>query len=288
VRERVLLERRAAAVLERHIAEFQPDVVNWWGMGGMPLGLVERVRLAGIPAVGVVGDEWLVWGPRVDAWQRMCRKLRVAAPLVGRLAKLPATVDFQHAATWLFNSEEVKSRSLAAGPLADPRVEHPGIDDALFRPAPPRDDWNGRLLYLGRLDERKGVHVAIEALAWLPETTLKVQGRGDPAYVMRLIHRAALLDVLDRVEFTSEPRKRLPKLAGCTMVMKPASQTPLSMLRGGRRRAVPRPVGRAVGTRAARGDGGGPAGDRDRHRRLRRVPAPRAQLPALRAARRRR
>jgi glycogen(starch) synthase len=212
LRERVLLERRAADILERHIAEFRPDVVNWWGMGSMPLGLVERVRAAGIPAVGVVGDEWLVWGPKVDAWQHLCRKLRAAAPLAGRLAKLPATVDFQHAATWLFNSDEVKSRSLAAGPLADPRVEHPGIDDALFRPAPPRDDWNGQLLYLGRLDERKGVHVAIEALALLPETTLKVQGRGDPAYVMRLIHRAAQLDVLDRVDFTSEPRERLPKL----------------------------------------------------------------------------
>jgi glycosyltransferase involved in cell wall biosynthesis len=164
LRERVQLERRAADVLASHLAEFQPDVVNWWGMGGMPLGLVERVRLAGIPAVGVVGDEWLTWGPKVDAWQRLCRKLRGAAPLAGRVAKLPHGVDFERAATWLFNSEEVRRRSLAAGPLADARVEHPGIDDTLFQPAPPRDGWQGRLLYLGRMDERKGVHVAVEAL----------------------------------------------------------------------------------------------------------------------------
>jgi glycosyltransferase involved in cell wall biosynthesis len=212
LRERVLLERRAAALLERHIADFRPDVVNWWGMGGMPLGLVERVRAAGIPAVGVVGDEWLVWGPKVDAWQRLCRKLCAAAPLAGRLAKLPASVDFEHAATWLFNSDEVRNRSLAAGPLADARVEHPGIDDTLFQPAPPHDEWSGRLLYLGRMDERKGVHVAIEALALLPEATLTIQGRGDPAYFERLIHRAAEPDVLDRVAFTSEPRERLPEL----------------------------------------------------------------------------
>jgi glycosyltransferase involved in cell wall biosynthesis len=212
LRERVALERDAAEVLQRHIAKFQPDVVNWWGMGGMPLGLVERVRIAGIPSVAVVGDEWLVWGPKVDAWQRLCTKLRAAAPLAGRLAGLPATVDFEHAATWLFNSAEVRRRSLAAGPLADARVEHPGIDDALFQPAPPHDGWNGRLLYLGRMDERKGVHVAIEALALLPDATLKVQGSGDPAYAERLERRAAELGVRHRVEFTSEPRQRLPEL----------------------------------------------------------------------------
>jgi glycosyltransferase involved in cell wall biosynthesis len=165
-----------------------------------------------MPAVGVVGDEWLVWGPKVDAWQRLCRKLHAAAPLAGRLARLPATVDFEHAAIWLFNSEEVRDRSLAAGPLAHARVEHPGIDDTLFRPVPARDDWSGRLLYLGRLDERKGVHVAIEALALLPKATLKIQGGGDPVYFERLIHRAAEEDVVDRVEFTSEPRERLAEL----------------------------------------------------------------------------
>src|SRR4051794_23109616 len=67
-RERIALERRAGAVFERHLAEFRPDVLNWWGMGGMSLGLIERGRRAELPAVGVVGDEWMVWGPRVDAW----------------------------------------------------------------------------------------------------------------------------------------------------------------------------------------------------------------------------
>jgi len=208
LRERVEIERRAAAVLSGHLADFRPDVVNWWGMGGMPLALVERVRLAGIPAVGVVGDEWLVWGPKVDAWHRLCRRL----PVAGRIAGLPAAVDFEHAAAWLFNSDEVRRRSLAAGRLADARVEHPGIDDSLFQSAPPRAGWRGRLLYLGRMDERKGVHVAVEALARLPGATLTVQGRGDPAYVERLERRAAELQVRRRVEFTSEPRERLPDL----------------------------------------------------------------------------
>ena len=192
-RERIVLERNAAALLESHVEELEPDAVNWWGMGGMSLGLIERVRRWGIPAVGVVGDEWMVWGPRADGWLVAARKLGPLARLTG----LPARVRLDGAALWLYNSEEVMRRSGVPG-----RVEHPGIDDTLFTEAPPRD-WSWRLLYLGRMDERKGVHVAIEALRHLPEeATLTLQGRGDPTYV-------ETLPVSDRVTFSSEPRAKL-------------------------------------------------------------------------------
>jgi glycosyltransferase involved in cell wall biosynthesis len=49
-----------------------------------------------------------------------------------------------------------------------------------------------------------------------------VQGRGDPSYVERLERRAAELGVRHRVEFTSEPRERLPDLyAGADAVLFP-------------------------------------------------------------------
>lgn len=192
-RERIALERNAAALLESHVEQFEPDAVNWWGMGGMSLGLIERVRRWGIPAVGVVGDEWMVWGPRADGWLVAARRLGPLARVTG----LPTRVHLDGAALWLYNSDEVMRRSGVPG-----RVEHPGIDDTLFTEAPPRD-WGWRLLYLGRMDERKGVHVAIEALNHLPdEATLTLQGRGDPAYV-------ATLPVSDRVAFSTEPRERL-------------------------------------------------------------------------------
>lgn len=198
LRARLAIERGAAAVLQRHLDGFRPDAVCWWGMGGMPLGLIEQVRRADIPAVGVVGDEWMIWGPRVDAWFRLARRIGLAR------------VDLGAAAVWLFNSGVVRRRSTAAWDLRDARVEHPGIDTALFTEAAPRPDWSWRLLYLGRMDERKGVHVAVDALAHLPRATLAIQGSGDPGYVERLHRRAAELGVLDRIEFSSAPRERLP------------------------------------------------------------------------------
>jgi glycosyltransferase involved in cell wall biosynthesis len=210
LRERVRIERTAAAVFQRHLDGFRPDIVCWWGMGGMSLGLLERVRREGTPGLGVVGDEWMVWGPKVDAWTRLCRSLGPFAPLAGRIAGLPWSIELGSAAVWLFNSDEVRRRSRAAWPrLRDARVEHPGIDDALFQPAPLRAGWRWRLLYLGRMDERKGVHVAVDALALLPAATLVIQGSGDPSYVERLKQRAAELGVLDRIEFSRAPRERL-------------------------------------------------------------------------------
>jgi glycosyltransferase involved in cell wall biosynthesis len=211
-RERVALERHNAGVLQHHLDEFLPEVVNWWAMGGMSLGLIERVRREQRPAVGVIGDEWLAWAPKVDAWQRPFRGRPRVAALAERATGVPARTALDDAALWLFNSEATRRKSRAGSGLEFQRSEiaHPGIDDALFRPAPARDEWAGRLLYLGRMDPRKGVHLAVEALAELPGAELSLQGGGDEAYMDELRSRAVEVGVAARVRFLSEPRARLP------------------------------------------------------------------------------
>lgn len=209
-RQRIALERHNAGTLERHLDELRPDIVNWWGMGSMSLGLVERVRRAGIPAVGVVGDEWMVWGPRADGWIRPFRGRDRLARLAERLTGLPARAEIGRAAIWLFNSASVRERAGEAGwELAAGRVLHPGIDDCLFSPRPTKP-WSWRLLYLGRLDPRKGVDLAVDALALLPEaSTLVLQGSGDQAYVDELRARCRDLGVHGRTRFQLLPRAEL-------------------------------------------------------------------------------
>src|SRR5258708_7305922 len=89
LRERVRLERANAAVLDRHVEELQPDVVAWWAMGGMSLSLIERVRRAGLPAVALVIDDWLDYGPRVDAWVKLGARVPRAARVNEALTRLP-------------------------------------------------------------------------------------------------------------------------------------------------------------------------------------------------------
>jgi glycogen synthase len=170
LRARLRIERGAAAVLDRHLAEFAPDVVSWWSMGGLPLGLLERPE---VPAIGWVNDAWPDYGPRADQWRRL--------PFV-------RSVDVAHAARWIFCS-----RALQEGLDLPGAVHHQGVPP-LFAPAPPRP-WEGRLLYVGRLDERKGIAFAIDALRELPAASLRIVGSGDPAEEARLRARAQGLPV---------------------------------------------------------------------------------------------
>lgn len=211
LRASLAIERHNARTLDHHLRRFRPDVVNWWGMGGMSLSLIERVRQAGVPAAGVVGDEWMIYGLWADRWwQRFASRPRLAA-MAERATGISARERWGAAGSWLFNSDTVRRRVLATGRIL-PRaaVAHPGIDHGLFRPSPERP-WGWRLLYLGRIDERKGVDTAVDALALLPrESTLVLQGSGEQAYIDALRARAHRLSLDARVSFQRRPRAELP------------------------------------------------------------------------------
>jgi len=213
LRERMALERHNARVFDHHVRELRPDIVNWWAMGGMSLSLIERARAAGLPAAAVVGDDWLDYGPRVDAWTRIFARRPWAASLARALTGVPAGVDWGAAGSWLFNSETVRRRALAARPdLRDTAVAHPGIEPDRFCRAP-RPPWRWRLLCLGRIDPRKGIDTAVHALAELPaEATLAVVGGGDERHLGELRELTRELGVEERVSFERRPRAQLPRV----------------------------------------------------------------------------
>ncbi len=206
LRQRLAVERHNARVLAARLAADRPEVVAWWSMGGMSLTLVERVRRAGIPAVGLVHDEWMLYGPRVDAWLRTWtgpRRGRLASA-AQRVTGVPTAADLGGAARWLFVSEHVRRRTVGGG-LDLPRtgIAHSGIDAALLGDPAPEREWGWRLLSVGRIDARKGIDTAVSALAELPEeATLTVVGEGDDDVLGDLRALARRIGVADRVTFT--------------------------------------------------------------------------------------
>src|SRR5205807_1934001 len=80
-------------------------------------------------------------------------------------------------------------------------VAHSGIHEDFLDPAP-EADWQWRLLYVGRLDPRKGVDTAVAALARLPDgAVLELIGGWDRAEEDRLRALARDAGVGDRVRF---------------------------------------------------------------------------------------
>lgn len=252
----IALERANAAVLARHRRAFAPDAIMWWAMGGMSLALLEQARLAGVPAVAVVGDDWLSYGLKVDAWSRRFTGLgRLVAPVAQRLTGLPTRPRPERAARWSMNSRHTLAASRAAGwRLTSASIHHPGIDPERFVPAPARGGWGWRLLYCGRIDPRKGIVTAVQALVHLPgEATLAIHGDGDAAHRSELLALAARLGVGDRVSFSASTHADVPgAYAACDALVfpggwqEPWGLVPLEAM------AVGRPV---IAARA----GGGPA-----------------------------
>jgi glycogen(starch) synthase len=213
VRERLQIERGNARVLQRHLGDLQPELVTWWSMGGMSMTLLERVRRRGLPAVAFVHDDWLDYGPRVDAWLKLFtgpRRGRLAGPAQA-LLRMPTRVDFDTAARYVFVSERTRRRAREAG--RNPRdtgIAHSGIDPAYLDPRPDHP-WEWQLLYVGRIDERKGIATVVDALAQLPDATLTIVGEGDPAAEEKLRAQADRLDVGDRIRLDGfRTRAELP------------------------------------------------------------------------------
>ena len=208
--ERLAVERHNQALLERELG-LGCDAVAWWAMGGMSMSLIERVRRLGLPALGVVVDDWLIYGPKVDGWRRAFARPGLAA-VAERLSGIPTRLELGSAASWLFVSAATRRRALEAGAGVDGEVVHAGIDPGLFPAADPHE-WGWRLLYLGRIDRRKGIATAVRALVELPEqATLEIVGGGDEEHREELRRLISELGLERRVSFSSHPREELARV----------------------------------------------------------------------------
>lgn len=217
--KRLAIERANLAALERSIAAAAPDVVSVWNMGALSLGLLSALERLGLPVVFVIGDDWPVYGQDLDGWSRLFRNgwRRLGGMLARLVTSVPTNLrDFTSLGPCLFNSESMRQvvRERSGLSLPTTAVVHPGVDTSDFPvagedvPIPARE-WEGRLLYVGRIDERKGVDTAIRALAQLPGARLDVVGRGDSTYHSTLKAIAVESGVEHRVDFMAVPRSEL-------------------------------------------------------------------------------
>ncbi|MEX2194889.1 MAG: glycosyltransferase family 4 protein [Thermoleophilaceae bacterium] len=207
--ERLALERHNARVLDRHLAELRPDAVAWWALGGMSLSLLERVRRSRVPGLGVVCENWMVYADEVDAWMRLWARLRPVRAVAATLLRMPTRFEPGRAARWIFISEHIRRRALEHRNLPDTAVIHPGVDRTRFAEREPRP-WGRRLLYMGRIDPRKGIDIAVRAVAGLPSgATLTIDGWGDEGHLRELRALVTSLGLGDRVSFQRSPRERL-------------------------------------------------------------------------------
>ena len=219
-RHRLEMERSNRAALLRAIETSQPEVVCIWTMGALSLGLIQCLTERGLPLVYAVCNDWLVWGPDQDAWSSRFNGRARLSRLVSSATGLPtAPPDVGASGTFLFVSDwtrryaEQKSR----WSFPDSAVVYSGIETRVFPLAEEKSaiagavgGWNGRLLYVGRLDPDKGAAATVETLAGLGDrATLSLIGPGSPAQRAPLEAKAAELGVSGQIDFGVRRRSAL-------------------------------------------------------------------------------
>lgn len=215
---RLRVERHNQRALRDALESCRPDVVAVWHVGAMSLGLLTTLLESGVPLVYAVSDDWPAYARQLDPWTRACGRLPGLARLVELVTRVPARVpDLDRAGVFGFISEVTRERSRRS-PWSFPRstIVHSGIDGQLFGREPTvaeHDDRSAReqrLLYVGRIDERKGIRTILRSLPSLPEASLVIDGQSDPSDRERLRGWADEVGVADRVVIQCSDRRDLP------------------------------------------------------------------------------
>ncbi len=212
-RKALLIEQANQAQLRSMLAEYRPDVVSFWHLGAMSLGLITTTLRLGYPIVFIIGDDWLCYGGWTDAWLRRFSYHPQRARAVERLTGLPTRLpNLGAAGIFCFVSDYTRRRAEEVGGWRFLRfdITRPGASPAVFPTlsAVPERPWRWRLLWPGRVIEEKGVETAIKALGLLPaEAVLEIVGPTEPTYRRSLQRVAAALGAADRLTFSLASRQ---------------------------------------------------------------------------------
>ena len=213
--EALAVEQHNQAQMQDVLAAFHPDVVAFWHMGAMSLGLITTTARLGFPLALVIGDDWLCYGGWADAWLRWCNEHPEQTAAVEQRTGLPTRLpDLGALGIFCFVSAWTKRRAEQIGGWHFPRAEilFPGLSPSEFPPLieVPDRPWRWRLLWVGRVIEEKGVETAISALSYLlPDTTLDIVGPIEQAYRQHLEALAATLGVASQLSFSLASRQQI-------------------------------------------------------------------------------
>jgi glycosyltransferase involved in cell wall biosynthesis len=215
--QRALNARRNYRITRQTALEFKPDLVFVWNMSAVEATPVLSAQRLQLPMVFNLGDYWLA---------KLRRQLGPEFSLPLRLYRTYyrgiANFDELDVSYLQIISETLKQHYVNAGFSPDSLTVIPrGIDpqyiiDEADLPSDfhERGDKTIRMMYAGRLDTDKGVHIAIEALGRLSDypwnITLDIMGDGEQAYMEHLQDLIQMYGLEKRVNFLGhQPREKV-------------------------------------------------------------------------------
>jgi glycosyltransferase involved in cell wall biosynthesis len=252
---------------QQQLDEFAPDLVNWWSLGGLTKALLPLPAGRGIPDVHCVDDVWMLreLGPGGEQesppwfqfWRGSFGIPRAGLILRSALSYWEAKLRREGVPTrWVplqprhvcFISEFRQLEYRQAGfTFPSSEVIYGGVSPRRFlvEREPLQPGTTLRLLYVGYVEENRGLHTIVEALGLLPpdlraRVELSIAHSGPPKfgrYVERIRRDIDRLRLSESVHFLGKlPHEEMPRVYREHHMVISASTLPeglpMSMLEG--------------------------------------------------------
>ncbi|HZO37445.1 MAG TPA: glycosyltransferase family 4 protein [Solirubrobacteraceae bacterium] len=190
------------------------DAVLAWHCRGIAKTSLRLCEEADVPVFYFLHDRWVLYerpGSLLVPWARLDRAgarlpREWAGGLLARRIELRAP-HIERRGRVCYVSDWLRGEHLRRGFSPDyDRTVHCGVDRARFARETALADPPTSLLFAGRIEPRKGLHVALDALAREPYPwTLTIAGPlDDPAYETRVREQATRLGIDDRITWRGE------------------------------------------------------------------------------------
>ncbi len=223
------LELHNNQALRTAVAEFQPDVVHVWNLGGLSKSFCHTLNQLGVPTVYDVSDHWIARSLAADVWldwwnrpqpSLLARSLRWLWTITGakkqwsRIAPTQPVADIRFQRVYFCSAALRDLTAAKRYPVQHGEVIYCPVNLDRFHgdPAPASRPMR-KLLYVGRLAEDKGVMTALRAMALVKEKftgELHVYGHGEASYTAKL--KALVNDHRLPVFFHTAPASEMPAI----------------------------------------------------------------------------
>lgn len=199
------LELHNNATVRRTVAEFNPDVVCVWNLGGISKSVLLTLEELGVPVSHYLSDHWIARSLKADVWMDWWNRKAMSAParvlrslwsVLGMRKSWSRIAPTGAAAATNFHrlsfcSTALKNITIGKGyDVAHAAVIRCPVNIARFTGEPVTAGHGmRRLLYVGRLAEDKGVMTALKAMNQLKgrfDGELRIYGKGDEDYTAQL------------------------------------------------------------------------------------------------------
>jgi len=228
IRKLRALEMHNNRTLRRVIAEFRPDAVHVFNLGGISKSLAHTLQRLNVPTVYFVSDHWIAQSLAADVWMdwwnrpgrsRAQKIVRKSLELCGARALLDEAAPTAPACELEFRriyfcSEFLRGQAVSRGyDVAHAAVIHNAVDTRRFTPKAQRNTDCGRWLFVGRLTPEKGIRTVLRAISRLGDSfpgTLTICGRGTPELEAEL--RAIVETQELPVTFTEATAAQMPEI----------------------------------------------------------------------------